>query len=312
MKTNTHKLLINLKNNPRKRYFQFPRLTHFLIRDGLISLKTSFNLLICLIAPLLLYGCLAPPIIPLDNEIQKISSLLIVPVESPPLEIIPDSLEDRVPIYRHMNNMSLFFPTLANATFINKDGIEIAGRVGADDVVQAINRENNADEQCLPIASIKPKWLPTAILASHLSKLLAQSPFKSAVSDHYCHLALGKSGSSSLTAWHSAIKDWYEAEISSVDYQSLTPGSVDAVVEIGIGNYRMLDTQGSLQVFMKLIKPDTGKVLARTRSRGYISANEVLNILHNHSSAFKQLITDLGIELMLENAKTIKLIKANS
>lgn len=49
---------------------------------------------------LVLTGCLASPIKPSSYKMAEIRTILVVPVESPPLEVIPDLIETRFPVYR--------------------------------------------------------------------------------------------------------------------------------------------------------------------------------------------------------------------
>jgi len=58
----------------------------------------SYGVLLPLV--LVLSGCLATPIKPSPYKMAQIRTILVVPVESPPLEVIPDLIETRFPVYR--------------------------------------------------------------------------------------------------------------------------------------------------------------------------------------------------------------------
>ena len=49
--------------------------------------------------------------------------------------------------------------------------------------------------------------------------------------------------------------------------QALAVRSTDAVLEVGIANYRIFEGQTSLQVLLKLIDPVSRQVIARTVSK---------------------------------------------
>jgi hypothetical protein len=262
---------------------------------------------------LLLNGCLAPPIIPPDSELQKISTLLIVPVESPPLEIIPDPVEDRIPAYRHFTNMSISLPPLQEKIYRNKAGVVIAGRVGQDDTVQEISRDTPMANSLSSLGSIEQNWMPTLVLARQAVSQLDKLKTKAMLSDRFYRLPITNDNvNAHLKDWHDAISDWYSLNHATVDYQQLGPDSVDAVLEIGIGNYRVFEKQISLQVFIKLINPKTGQVLARTREQNFIVGDEAQSLFNYDSEPFKQLITDMGTNLLLDGFREVELIHNDS
>jgi len=262
---------------------------------------------------LLLSGCLAPPIIPSDAELQKISTLLIVPVEAPPLEIIPDPIYDRIPAYRHFNNMSLSLPPLPEKVYRNKAGVVIAGRVGPDDSFQEIKRDTPNASSLTSLGSIEQTWMPTLVLAQQAVSQLNKSKTNAILSDRFCRLPITNDNHTAhLKDWHDALSDWYGLNQATVDYRQLGTNSVDAIIEVAIGNYRVFETQTSLQVFIKLINPKTGQVLARSREHDFVVGNEALSLFNHDSEPFKQLITDMGTGLLLDGFQEIGLLKKSS
>ena len=70
---------------------------------------TNYKKAMAILLPLLflLSGCLATPIKPSDNKMDEIHTILVVPVESPPLEVIPDLIETRFPVYNQYQYQSM-------------------------------------------------------------------------------------------------------------------------------------------------------------------------------------------------------------
>ena len=86
--------------------------------------------------------------------------------------------------------------------------------------------------------------------------------------------------------------------MSSVDY--LKPGQehVDAVLEVGIDNYRMLDAQTSLQVLIKLIDPNTRQVIGRNSAKTFSVEDSPQTLLSQEAKRFKQLMTEMGAQMV--------------
>jgi hypothetical protein len=84
--------------------------------------------------------------------------------------------------------------------------------------------------------------------------------------------------------------------VTTTDYRPY-PG-VDAVLELGLGNYRIFAGQTSVQVLMKLIDPRTRQVIARTRAEN-VAIEEAGQIpLNRDSEPFKQLVAKMSSQLL--------------
>lgn len=257
---------------------------------------------------LLLSGCLAPPIIPSDAELKNISSLLIVPVEAPPLEIIPDPIYDRIPAYRHFNNIQLPLPSLPEKAYQNQAGVVIAGRVDPDEPYLEVERVDPKTGSLAPLGVDGQTWMPTRVLAQQAGAQLNKAKVNAILSDQFYRLPTTNDHQPAhMKGWHDAIMDWYGLNQATLNYYQPGKNTVDAIVEIAVGNYRVFENQTSLQVFIKLIDPKTGRVLARSRERGYVVGNEALSLFNSDSEPFKQLITDMGTGLLRDGFHNIGL-----
>lgn len=262
---------------------------------------------------LLLSGCLAPPIIPSDAELKNISSLLIVPVEAPPLEIIPDPIYDRIPAYRHFNNMLLPLPFLSETVYQNQAGVVIAGMVSPDEPYLEVERVDPKAGSLTPLEVVGQTWMPTRVLAQQAVSQLDKAKVNAFLSDRFYRLPIiNDNHTVNLKGWRDAILDWYELNQAAVDYHQPSKNSVDAIVEIAISNSRVFESQTSLQVFLKLIDSKTGRVLARSVEHGYVVGNEALSLFKSDSEPFKQLITDMGTGLLRDGFHNIGLLQKSS
>ncbi len=265
--------------------------------------KTVAVLTFCL----LLSGCLAPALIPAEADLQKISSLLIVPVESPPLSITPDPIETRQPAYRHFVNMVLTQPPLQDSIYRNDANVVMVSQTNPDDAYPTVNRQDTCKGEGLsPLTATKNNWMPSLTLAKQAVAKLKSRKTKVSLSETFYCLAIDQP--TDTKAWYDAIVGWYALNQSAAAYRQSNEKPADAVVEVGIGNYRILDSQVSLQVFVKLIDPKTGTVIGRSRAQKFVTGNEAYALLNNDSAPFKRLIEAVGNELLLDDLRKVRLI----
>lgn len=233
----------------------------------------------------LLTGCWAPAIKAPLAQVDKLQSLLVVAVESPPLEISPDPIEKRIPAYGHYRNMAMPVD-LDSALYRNADGVIIAGLISPDDM------------QTMSLASEPgPSWNPAKAIARLAQSKLSAHAIHSVLNQDYHPLPMTDAErNAALSHWHDAIQDWYALENTTADYASL--GQFDAVLEVGIANYRIFEGQVSLQVLLKLIDPVSRRVIARSRANTFEVDDAALNSLDHDSQAFKQRIAGMGQRLL--------------
>ncbi|MDD2722849.1 MAG: hypothetical protein PHH59_02335 [Methylovulum sp.] len=265
---------------------------------------SRFNISIFVALTLLVSGCWAPAIKPSVAEISKLSRILVVPVESPPLEIAPDPIEDRIPVYRHYRNMAIDFP-LASKLYRTSGGVTIAGFVSDSDDGQEFAILGEPAQPVLAIATgLEQAWTPTLVLARQALAQLTENHIKAVLSRDYYRLPMTDADrNAQLSHWHDAIVKWYGQDMTAADYQTY-PG-IDAVLELGFGNYRIFEGQTSVQVLMKLINPRTRQVIARTRA-GTVAVEDGGQVpLNRDSGPFKKLVANMSSQLLKQGLNDI-------
>lgn len=271
------------------------------------SLKTGFTLIFAVSVS----GCWAPSIKPAAYEITNLSNILVVPVESPPMEIIPDPIEERIPAYGHYRNMCLNVP-LETKLYKTSGDVVIAGLVYPGDDEREVTLQKDNSSPNLTIATGAGQvWSPTLILAQQAKTELARHHIKAVLNSHYYRLDMPDADRDAhLNHWRDAISAWYAQSRSVVDYQS--QAGHNAVLELGLGNYRVFEGQTSVQVLMKLINPRTGQVIARTREETFTGKYVGQNSLNRNSEAFKQRFSEMGLQLLIQGLQDIGLQQADA
>ncbi|MGR9035093.1 MAG: hypothetical protein ACU83O_00680 [Gammaproteobacteria bacterium] len=261
------------------------------------------NSLLWLPLAAMLTGCQTAATIKLpEAAMMNMHTVLVVPVESPPLEVYPDLLETRMPVYRHFDNMAIQWP-VEEKIYWNPGGIMVAGNVVlGDDVAEAIvNATDLADPQ-------SDSWSPTQELSTAAATYLNGSRIKAELYPQLHPLPIAsKDRNANLAHWHGAVERWYEQNTSATDYPQTAAEPLDAVLEVGIGHYRIFGGQTSLQVFIKLVNPKTRQVIAKTGKKTWVLDGSAQSLLYPEGERFKSLIRKRGAELLAQGFQDIGL-----
>jgi hypothetical protein len=268
---------------------------HFL--DNMLNVRrllpTRKNCGVLLPVLLILSGCAAAPVTPPTAKISEMRKILVAAVESPPLEVIPDLIENRFPVYNQFQYQAMpSYLYLEEKIYQHPGGILIAGMVSKDEAAPA------ADSALHETAK---NWSPTLVLSQQAVAQLNGDRIKARPSEQLFRLPMvSEDRNANLGNWHDAIEQWYGQDISSADYRPSDLEQVDALLEVGIGNYRIFNAQTSLQVLVKLIDPKTRQVIGRTRARTFSAEDSSQTLLSQDAEKFKQLVTLMGTQLLTQ------------
>nr|WP_305907960.1 hypothetical protein [Methylomarinum sp. Ch1-1]MDP4520759.1 hypothetical protein [Methylomarinum sp. Ch1-1] len=222
----------------------------------------------------------------------KVQKIMVVAVEAPPLEVIPDLLESRLPVYQSFHNMALPISP-ERKIYRNSGGILITGHVGRDDIVDIADFSESSDtiRGLHSIDEQSRAWLPTLLLATETAMQLNADSFQTVPASYMRQLPL-RERDADLVGWRSAIARWYQGREADSQYAGLK--DIDAVLELGIADYRVVHGHATLQLLFKLIDPESGRIIAKTRvkSRAFLAAAS--HQLNHDGAKFKLLFSDMG------------------
>jgi len=278
------------------------------------SLATMNRCDVLLTLLFILSSCTAVPIKPSTHKIAEIHTMLVVPVESPPLEVIPDLIETRFPVYSQYEYQSMpDYLFLKENIYKNPGGVLIAGLVSKDDIVPIADipqapasMEKTAGLE--PTVSFRESWMPTFILAEKAVSQLNGERIRAMLSKYYYPLPIASGDrTANLGNWRNAIEQWYDQNRSTVDYRQHGLEHVDAVLEVGIDAYRIFNAQTSLQVLIKLIDPNTRQVIGRISARTFSAENSPESLLNAEAEKFKLLVADMGAQLVADGLSRLGL-----
>lgn len=250
--------------------------------------------------PALLAGCQTAPTVRLPSSAAStIKTVQISPVEAPPLEVLPDLLETRMPNYAHEYNMVL--PSTAEeAVYRSPGGILIAGKVGHGDSVQITDLSAYGEEP-----TQADHWAPTRELSAAAEAQLGAAQIRTELNPQVARLPMAAGRrNANIGNWRNAIDRWYG---QNTGVSIGRTGSADAVLEIGLGQYRIFEGQTSLQVLVKLIDARTGQVLAKTGKKTFLVGDAAPGMLYPDGERFKALVRENGARLVAEAIQDIGL-----
>jgi hypothetical protein len=256
--------------------------------------------------PALLTGCQTASTIKLPSTAaSSIKTVRIVAVEAPPLEVMPDLLETRMPNYAHEYNMTL--PSTAEeAVYRSPGGILIAGKVGHGDSVEIVDLSEQGEE-----SAQTTHWTPALELAATAEAQLNAAQIRTEMNPQAARLPIAASERTAYIGhWQEAVDRWYEQNAATSIEGTKT---ADAVLEIGIGRYRIFEGQTSLQVLIKLIDPRSGQVLAKTSKKTLLMGDTAVPaLLYPQGEGLKSLIRENGARLMAKAMQDIGLTPMHS
>lgn len=257
-----------------------------------------------------LSGCLGPQIKPSAYSVSENRSIIVIPVEPPPLEVTPDLALQQQPGVAMLSETVPLSSILDRRIYRGPGGVLIFGFVTENDFdteMKAQPAMSLADEAASfdDVKTLAATWMPTLVLAQQtVSQLSSGRAVKAILSDRYYKLPIAhQKRTAHLESWGHAIRGWYNQETSVIDYRQLAIGPVDAVLEVGLGGYSIWAEQTELQVLMKLIDPKTKQVLGRTRNQVYPTLGSPQELLDHDAGRFKQLVTQIGAQLINDNLR---------
>lgn len=264
------------------------------------------NCLIWLLILSALSGCQSMGALQQDPKpaIAEIRSILVVAVEAPPLEVTPDLLTTRMPVYQEYEDIT--FPMeKQQKIYRNPGGILITGLVGEGDSVTVVSytQVTNAppNDQCRQASNKTGDWMPTLAVSDQAITQLNAMHIKTPECPATVFLPFSSHDRSPyLDSWREAVQQWYAKNDSAIDIHQLQASSVDAVLEIGIGRYKIFEGQIALQLLVKLIDADTGKVVARNSQSTRLYETTAQALLAYQGEKFKAKVSEMGMHLLMQ------------
>jgi hypothetical protein len=251
-------------------------------------------------------GCVGAQIKAPQDNINKIQRIAVVPLEPPPIEIPP------------FVSSAPWFRTSAFMATIPRESIQGAGRVGVMvfgifmlmELPEAVKRSAKIADSLETMLDSGEAWIPTIVFAQEAAKqITAQGKHDVAVIQNVQKFRelVNRERTWHLENWYAPIRSWFNEEVSQFDYKSLHNQRIDAVLEIGMLHYVLIQDHIGLQVMLKLIDPLTGQVLGRARAYD-VPAARTEGILENNGQKFKDMFGALGAKLITQDLKSIGLL----
>lgn len=270
----------------------------------------NFSVTIAMVmVALMASGCVVlPGTSPPSSFVGGLRNISIVPVEPPPLLLEP----------RGKDNL---WAALAGAGFSlsnKQDGSFFivspmywphCGTPGPA-VAEPRTLATPAATSSLEFATFVSDGVPTCMITSVLArktaeKLQQNANWKAVVVDGYVQLDIEhrslnvRSGINIIRNWYSPLRLWYSAETLLVDYPPMMERS-DAILEVGISNYRYMVGYLAMQVMLKLTDPKTEQVVGRASCMNFLTEVGPLAKMLDHQGEQLRHVADAAGEKLLD------------
>lgn len=223
-------------------------------RAGLSALLLS--------AVFLLSGCVGPAHKPPSDAVAATRTALLAPMEPPPMKI-DEGLPFIVPVPIFPLGMVAMMPLMESS----KNGV----------------------------MSDPNGWNATRLLVKAFEKRLAGTGRTVVLAEHYKPIPglTNREITHYMENWLGPTRNWYHDTEPVLDYRDRRFSDQAVVLEIGVLNYELLNTSISVQTMVKVIRPDTGAVIGRTRawSNRHMESREA--IFANDSALLKSKIEEI-------------------
>jgi hypothetical protein len=267
-------------------------------------------------------GCVSSQIIPDKSVLSSIRTIRVVPIESPPLILHPESEKDKKAIEEVADSPSSLTAASARspsgpgaslsasaATLINapvksiRTGSSLfAIVVGVAMLSEAASAGKEIPGETAVIQMGQPDeiWTPSVEYVRKAVQILREKgPGDAYVAGGYVRLPISdRSITWHMEHWLGPIRRLYNSDLSTIDYTPINVGSSDTILEIGVVNYEYWNERLLLQVFVRLVDPHTKQVLARARKFSNSKDGPLLPLLENDAEGMRRLILEIGDRLL--------------
>lgn len=232
------------------------RMSQLKIISGLPGAPKACFSAVVLSVLLLLTGCVSPAQKPPAGAVEAIKSVFVVPMEPPPLKL-SDGLPFPIPV-----------PIVP---------------LGMIAVVPLMEPNTNG------MSSVGKDWTPTGVLATNFQKLIAGTGRTAVIASNYKAIPdlTNREITNFMENWFRPTRNWYGNTDPVLEYKEFGLANQAAVVEVGVLNYEILNRVLAIQTMVKLIRPDDGVVVGRTRAWRIVDLVNRKDALANDGAIFR-------------------------
>lgn len=270
-------------------------------------------------AALMASGCVVlPRTSPPSSFVGGLRSISIVPVEPPPLLLEPRATDN---LWATLTGAGFSLSNKQDGSFFVVSPMywphcATLGPAVAEPRTLATPAATNS----LEFASFVSDGVPTCMFTSVLAKKTAEKlqhngNWKAFVVDGYVQLDIEhrslnvRSGILIMQNWYPPLRLWYIAETPLVDYPPTIMEGSDAILEVGISNYRYLVGFLVMQVMLKLTDPKTEQVVGRASCMNFpTEVGPLAKMLDHQGEALRHLVDTNGEKLLDECLRDLGLI----
>ena len=260
--------------------------------------KLASRIFAVLLAASAATGCVGPQVEPDSETVSNANNIYLVPMEPPPLQIDAS--------YAATGPASIVH-------FLPRYTVGMARTVGVLSGVVVLLELSAASHRQLEyptLAQPAETWLPSVEFTHEAARLLTATGKTPSISSEIQPIpGVKERGRTVLMEnWMAPIRSWYNDESPSKRYAALAVKNVDAVAEVGISNYEIHAGRLLLQVHVKLIDPESGKLLGRARASSFTELPPMDELFAADAKQFKESVSRAGNKLLMTCLQEIGMV----
>lgn len=231
--------------------------------------------------------------------LRSLGTIGVVAVEAPPIFVHPAGVTDRLALDAAGVKAP---PSAADPWALRLNLPYTPGFiVGAAIDISSYGRASTPRAgETLTMTNDEPStWMPTVYLAARAAQQLEESGHRSAfVLEGYARLsAIDRTKDVPLADWLAVVRRWFNSDQAMLDQAALTKPS-DAILQVGVLNYEYSDERLVLQVMVKLVDRESGRVVARAREHSVFMGKSVAMMMRDGGSPLRDLVDSSGSTLI--------------
>ncbi len=255
-------------------------------------------------------GCLSAQIRPVSETAAKLQTIVVVPMEAPPLEYVAWEASDLL-MLENLTPGGIIRIGGRQAKIVASGISMVITLMDMKDLVDALQERLAIAESMENMLDEEEAWVPTIVLSREVAGRIALEGRSAVILEREIHEIPGitsKGRTVFLENWMAPLRAWYNRDRSSFDYTCYLDRKVDAILEVGLMNYSLVESHLLLQVVLKLIDPATGHVLGRTRDVVMVRTPHPRKLFMDGGRPFKMLFAAAGRDSVVANLTYLGLL----
>ena len=270
--------------------------------------STAVVMGLVVLSGLVLGGCLSAAIAPTAEQLTGVKSVLVLPVEPPPLLGPPYVMKSAgLDVIRGVQPlMSVPVPQIAAGANVLAAGGGILTLVE----LATTGKPTGEPHKLVELDKATERWATVILRDEAAIQLRASGALPSvSVGTRYRQLDVrDRSYTWHMENWYKPIRAWYNDEAADLVYADVTVDT-DAVLEVGLLNFEVAGPRLIVRVMMRFLAPKTGRLIGRAEKASITKLADIRAVV-TQSERFRETFASITRPLVTACLGNLRLISS--